>query len=228
METKMNNTNRKMAMIAGFSLLLMAIIAGFAYGYVFKSIYIESSGIATLQNLNNSKSLFKVFLFSFVIIFILDIVVSWCLYIFFKRVNKSLSLLCSLFRLIYSVLLGTALLNMFPILHLLSNINQNEILIMTPIKMFLYIWSFGLLVFGAHLFLLGLLIFKSDFVPKVLGVLILFASICYVVTNSSNLFIPNYGYYKETVDMFLSLPMALGEIVFAIWLAFIGSKEKEF
>lgn len=227
MEIKMLKTNRGLAMIAGFSLLIMAIIAGFAYGYVFQNIYVANSGATTLQNLNNSEFLFSVFLFSFVIILILDIVVSWSLYLFFKQVNQSLSLLSALLRLIYSALLGIALLNIFSVLQLLNNAPQSEVIILTNFKAFLNVWSFGLIIFGGHLFLLSFLIFKSDSTPTVLGALVLFASICYITTNGANLLLPNYGYYKETIDMFLSIPMALGELGLAIWLIFRGGKNRK-
>jgi hypothetical protein len=227
MKTKILKTNRKLAKVAGFSLLLMAILAGFAYGYVFQNIYVANNGVTTLHNLNNSEFLFRIFLFSFVIVLILDIVVSLSLYHFYKQVNKSLSLLTALFRLIYSALLGIALFNIVSVLQLLNNVPQSEIIIMNNLKTFLDVWSLGLILFGCHLFLLSFLIFKSDFTPNVLAVLVLLSSICYIITNGANQLLPNYGNYKETIDMVLSLPMALGELGLAIWLVFKGGKERK-
>ena len=86
----MLQTQRKMALVTGFSLIAMALLAGFAYGYGFEAIYVTSDRTATLLNLNNSKLLFRWVIFSFVIILILDVVVDWALYIFFKQVNESL------------------------------------------------------------------------------------------------------------------------------------------
>jgi hypothetical protein len=227
MENRILKTNRKLALIAGFSLLLMAIVAGFAYGYVFQNIYVANNGVTTLQNLNNSEFLFRLFLYCFIIVLILDILVSCTLYLFFKQVNKPLSLLTALFRLIYSGILGVALLKIMSVSQLLNNVPQNEFMIMTNLKSFMDIWSLGLILFGCHLFSLSLLVFKSKFAPNLLGVLILLASICYIITNAANLLMPNYANYKETIDMVLSMPMALGELVFAIWLVFKGGKDSK-
>jgi len=227
MENRIQKTNRQQALVAGLSLLLMAIVAGFAYGYVFQNIYVANSGATTLRNLNNSDFLFRLFLYCFVIVLILDILVSCYLYLFFKQVNKSLSLITALFRLIYSVVLGIALLKTLSVLQLLNDLPQSEVMIMTNLKSFLFIWSFGLILFGCHLFFLSILVFKSNFIPNILGVLVLLASICYIVTNVANLLMPNYANYKETIDMVLSMPMALGELVLAIWLVFKGGKDRK-
>lgn len=226
MRTKVQITNRKLALIAGLSLLLMAIIAGFAYGYVFQNIYVENKGTATLQNVNSSEQPFQLFFYCFTIVLVLDIVVSCIFYFFFRQVNKVLSLTSALFRLIYSFVLGIALLKIVSVMQLFNHLPQTEIMIITKLKSFLDIWSFGLILFGFHLFSLGFLIFKSGFMPKILGVLVLLGSICYIATNTANMLMPNYIVYKETVDMFLSMPMALGELALAVWMVFKGGKDR--
>ncbi|MEX2593668.1 MAG: DUF4386 domain-containing protein [Anditalea sp.] len=224
----MKNTNlstrRKMALVTGFSLVAMALIAGFAYGYAFQSIYVAGDGTATLMNLNNSKLLLRLVIFSFVVILILDVVIAWALYFFFKQVNEPLSLLCAWLRLIGAAFLGVALLNLSVVLQLLNNIPQNEALIMNSLRTFLDVWSLGLMVFAFHLFLLGRLILNSGYIPKVLGILTLIASVCYLLSNMAHLLLSNYDQYKGTVDMVLSLPMALGELGIAIWLMFKGAR----
>lgn len=224
MENRIQKTNRKPALVTGLSLLLMAIVAGFAYGYAFQNIYVADSGATTLQNLNNSEFLFRLFLHGFVIVLILDVLVSCYLYFFFKQASKSLSLITALFRLVYSVVLGIALLKILSVLQLLNDYPQNEALIMNNLKSFTDIWSLGLILFGCHLFFLSILVFKSDSTPNVLGVLVLLASVCYIATNAANLLMPSYVVYKETIDMVLSMPMALGELGLAVWLVFKGGK----
>lgn len=226
----MKNTNlstlRKMALVTGFSLLAMALIAGFAYGYAFQSIYVAGDGTATIMNLNHSTLLLRLIILSFVVILILDVVIAWALYFFFKQVNEPLSLLCAWFRLIGAAFLGVALLNLSSALQLLNNIPQNEALIMNSLRTFLDVWSLGLMVFACHMFLLGQLILKAGYIPKVLGIITLFAALSYLLSNMAHLLLPNYDQYKGTVDMVLSLPMALGELGIAIWLMFKGGKIK--
>ena len=100
----MNNMtiSRRMGLVAGISLVIMAIVAGFAYGYIFQSIYIPFDQYTTLLNLKQFSFLFRLFIFLFLIVLILDIIVAWALYYFFKEDNESLSLLTAYLRLVYA------------------------------------------------------------------------------------------------------------------------------
>jgi hypothetical protein len=87
------------------------------------------------------------------------------------------------------------------------------------------IWSLGLVLFGLHLFLVGYLVFRSGRMPRTLGVLAMLASFCYVATSAANLVLPNYDQYKPTVELFLTAPMAIGELGVGLWLLIKGGKE---
>ncbi len=89
-------------------------------------------------------------------------------------------------------------------------------------KGFNNIWSIGLVVFGCHLYVLGYLVFKSGYIPKIFGVLLIIASLCYIINNFANLLVNNYEKYKATVELFFSLPMIAGELGFGLWLLFKG------
>lgn len=222
----MHQTTPKIALVAGLSLIAMALIAGFAYGYGFENIYVANDGSATLKNLNESTALFRWVLFSFVIILILDVVVAWALYLFLKQVNESLSLLSAWLRLVYAALLGIALLNLVGVLPEATDHPQSVSLTMAHFRAFLAMWSLGLIVFGGHLFLLGYLMLRSGFISKILGVLMLIASVCYIFANVAQLLLPNYEHYKATVDAVLSAPMALGELGLAGWLVWKGGRRR--
>jgi hypothetical protein len=226
MTHKITDTPRKMALLAGFSILTMALLAGFGYGYVFQSIYAAGDSATTLTNLQHSSFLFRLFILSFVLVLILDVVLAWALYIFFQQVHPSMSLLATWFRLVYAALLGISLLPLLVVTDLLNMPLPNASLIMTSLKAFLSMWSLGLIVFGCHLVSLGYLIIKSGNIPKILGVFTLIAAVGYLSTNVANLLMTDYEQYKKTVDMALSLPLALGELGIGIWLLVKGGKGK--
>lgn len=215
-----------MALVTGYSLVAMAILAGWGYGYAFNSIYVANDSAMTLTNLNHSTALFRWFILSFIGVLLLDVVVSWSLYLFFKPVHASLSLLSAWMRLVYAALLGVAILNLMMVLPLLTNVPQNDVLIMNSIKSFMAMWSLGLIVFGAHLFVLGYLVLKSGFIPKFFGGLLLLAAACYFGSNIANLLMSNYEQYKKTVDMIIGLPLAVSELGLAVWLLLKGGKTK--
>ena len=116
----MKFTQRSQALAAGISLLIMAIAAGFSYGYVRSGIEVPANPSATFGNLKESATLFKAGLGGWILIFITDLIVTFSLYLFFKTTQKNIYLITAAFRLVYTALLGMALISLFTILPLLQ------------------------------------------------------------------------------------------------------------
>jgi hypothetical protein len=228
-------SQRKAALVAGFAILIMAILAGFAYGFVLKGLIVPDNVTLTANNIKSSMMLFRIGIFSFLVVLICDVLVAWALHVFLKQVNENLSLLTAWLRLVYSAILGIALLNFVFVLLLFNDANylsvfetsQLNALVTFFLNAFNSIWSIGLVVFGCHLYVLGYLVFKSGYVPKIFGSLLIIASLCYVTSNFANLLLPNYEKYKATVELFISLPMIVGELGFGLWLLFKGGIASE-
>lgn len=228
-----DGSQRQAALVAGFAIVIMAAAAGFAASYVLDSLFVPGDAAATANNIEASELLFRSGIFGWLIILICDVLAAWGLYVFLKPVNQSLSLLSSWFRLIYTAVLGTALLNFVIVLLLISGADylaafetaQLQALVLIFLNGFNNLWSIGLVVFGIHLLLLGYLVLKSGFIPKIWAVLLLIASLGYMITNVANLLVPNYEAYKGTIELIFILPMILGELGLAFWLLFRGGKE---
>lgn len=218
---------RKLAVTAGFSLVLMALLAGFGYGFAFPKIVIPGNPRATLENLQQSEPLFRMVILAFVLILLLDVVVAWAFYFFFKPVDAALSLLAAWLRIVYAALLGTALFPLAQVLPLLKQPRDNGPAMLNSLQSFQTTWSLGLILFGFHLLGLGYLVMKSGrAVPRMLGWLAVLAALCYLFTNTANLVFPDYEAYKARVEGVLSLPMALGELALAVWLLVKGGKRQ--
>ncbi|CAF4430894.1 unnamed protein product, partial [Rotaria magnacalcarata] len=69
--------------------------------------------------------------------------------------------------------------------------------------------------------------FKSGYIPRLFGILLIIASLCYITSNFANLLLSNYEKYKATVELFISLPMIVGELGFGLWLLFKGGIEPQ-
>ena len=78
---------------------------------------------------------------------------------------------------------------------------------------------------GLWLFPFGYLVFKSGFLPKILGVLLMLGSFGYLLNFAGHTLIPNYS--KIGISSYISLPASIGEIGTCIWLLIIGVKEKK-
>ena len=100
------------ALISGFCLLIMVIAAPVAEMYAYPKLIVRGSIAETINNLSMQKSLFTTCILAYLLTFILDIVVSWSLYLLLKPVNADVSLLAALFRVVYTVVAIAALLNL--------------------------------------------------------------------------------------------------------------------
>ncbi|MBP0723647.1 DUF4386 domain-containing protein [Bacillus sp. RG28] len=227
---------RKAALFGGTFIIIMALVSFFSYGFVHGNLVVQNDAIATFNNLMSSKNLFKAEIFGWLIILISDILVAWAFYIFLKPINNGLSLLGAFLRLTYASILGVAILNLLFVLLLTKNTDYLSLLKMAQIKaqMMLFlgafdsIWSIGLIVFGGHLIIVGYLAFKSDSIPKFISILLLIASVGYIVINLFKTFLPQFDGVIFILNIVFSIPMIAGELCFGIWLLLKGGKVRTF
>lgn len=216
---------RKAAIVAGLGLLIMTIFYVLADFFVFKNLIVKGDATTTANNIMANMMEFRSGICGILIVLICDVVVAWALYIFLKPVNKSLSLLVAWFRLVYAAMLGIALFNLIIVLILSSGTNYLAVFkadqlyahILLFINAFYDVWILGLIVFGLHLGLLGYLVFKSDYVPNILGVLLILAGFSYLIDNFGKLLFHNYNLNIATF-------LGWGELIFMFWLLFKGTK----
>lgn len=215
------------ALISGFGLLIMVLTVPFAEFYIFPKLIAENPAL-TANNIIDNKLLFTTGIFLHFITLICDIVVAWSLYVFLKPVFKHLSLLTALFRLIYAAMYLVALVNLIKVLNLLNINEKSNLLDQTQfydsisfyISSFHLEWSFGLIIFGIYLILLGYLVFNAEYVPKIFGILLIIAGIGYMVNTLGSFLFPNINTEFLMVTFF-------GELVFMFWLLIKGSKIKD-
>lgn len=218
-------SSRKAALIAGFGLLIMTVFYLSADFFVMQNLIVKGDATTTAKNIIENGMLFRWGICSLLIVLICDVIVAWAFYIFLKPVNKNLSLLSAWLRLIYAAILGIALANFVNVLTLLSDTNymavyeadQLHALMMLFLNAFNDVWALGLIVFGFHLFILGYLVFKSDYIPKILGVLLLVAGLGYLIDYFCKLLFPD-------IDLAISMIVGWGELIFMFWLLWKGGK----
>jgi len=218
----MNNT-RTFAKLTGWSIVLMTIVSGFVFGYANPKIY-DPDNLDLLQNnLFVNLKLYNLMLIGFIIIILLDIIVSLTIYFFFKDDNSKLAFLSFLLRIIYTIIFifsfGYLVDNV-----LLTSINNDAVL--KNYQMFYLLWSLGLIVFGFHLLVVGILMKLHKQIPKILWYLTILAGVSYILVHFLKNVFPEISEFTTTLENILSLPMAIGEIGLAVWLIVRGGKAK--
>jgi Domain of unknown function (DUF4386) len=218
-------STRTAAIVAGLGLLLMAILAPFANFYALGNLVVANDAKATANNIMGSSELFRIGIFCFLIVAVLDVIVAWALHVLLEPVNKSLSLLAAWFRVVYAAVFAIALMPLLGVVQLLSGAeylkgletNQLHAQVMLSLSAFHNGWDLGLVIFGCHLLILGSVLFKSGFVPHWLSVLVSIAGVGYLADSFGKFLIPNYN---VTVAAFTFV----GEFLLIFWLLWRGIK----
>ncbi len=216
---------RRAARIAGLSYVTMFVLAIFANFVVREGLVEPGNAEATVANISGSIGLFRLGLLSFLVIFILDVVIAWGLHVVFRRVNRDISLASAWFRLIYTALLGVALVSMFQVLEILDGgslgfltTDQVNAQTMTALASFESTWLIGLMAFGIHLVLLGVLICKSGIVNKALGYVLIAAGVAYVLDTAAHGMLSDYESVAPIFLIAVALPSMIGEGWLGLWL----------
>lgn len=224
--TEMNSIQRT-ARFAGVLYLIITIAAIVAHYYVPSNIIVPGDATATANNIMNNETLFRVGgVGSELIILLSEIVLSVVLYVLLKPVNKTLSLLAAVSRLAMTTIHGLNLINYFFALLLLGGASYTTIfeadqlhaLVMLFLDAHSYGFTIGIAFLTLHVFILGYLIFKSGYFPKILGVLFVAAAFGYLIDSFALLLSTSY----ETTPVYLALPIAISEIAFPLWLLIKG------
>jgi len=196
---------RTAARVTGLGFILMFALALFADGFVLQSLVVPGDAATTVNNIKANELLFSLGIAGYIIILALDTVISLTLYVILKPVNKSLSSLTAVLRLLYTAIMGISLFAL--------------------VLLFINEYSYGKLIayifFISHVFLLGYLVFKSGYIPRSLGVFLIIASFCYIILLYGDYILPKN---LEVLSMIAMVPATFAEISLGIWLLLKGVK----
>lgn len=221
----MNHSEKRAGLIAGISLIVMAMAAGFAYGFAQDKL-VDVSAEIMKQNLLENQSLFYAVLAAWALIFITDLIVSKALFNVFSHTNRRISAITALVRIAYTLMLGVGILQLSSLVPLLNG-HEIKVDVRLPFALFERIWSAGLIIFGFHLIGLGYLSIKSKFIPALLGYLLYLAGVSYILIHAARQFALFGQPVIDSAETILAIPMALGELLLAIWLIYKGLRKKK-
>ncbi|MCB0544979.1 MAG: DUF4386 domain-containing protein [Saprospiraceae bacterium] len=89
--------------------------------------------------------------------------------------------------------------------------------------LFLEMHGYGYLIsgvfFGLHCFFLGYLLYRSDYFPRILGILMVGASFAYLIDCFTNFLAPDLAPVTEWLVVTMAV---IAELSFALWLLIKG------
>lgn len=219
-------TLRQAALIAGFAYLLSPVTT--AEFSIMPKLVIPENIEQTVQNIVAHHGLFVAAIFCYLITFIEDVVIAWALYVLLVPVNRSVSLLTAWFRLVYTAIALFGWLNLVTVFRLLNTPDyltafgsaQLHAQVLLLLRSFRYDWSMSLVIFGIHLVLLGYLIYRSGYIPRIIGILLVIDGLGWAIDSLQPYLYPNAHLGFLFITFF-------GELVFMLWLLIRGWKIQE-
>jgi len=214
---------RLQARIAGF-LYLIIIVAG-AVGYTLHStLFVGNDAAATAGNILASEQQWRLSFAAMLVMLACDVAVAGIFYVVFRPVNRTLSLIACAFRLVLVAIVGVAMLGRYVPLLLLKDTasaafetDQLQAMGLLSITMFERGFDVALVFFGFHCLAIGWLIYRSIFLPRFLGVLLVIAGLCYLMSTVVNLVFP-----MVALPFDIQLLSYAAEIALCLWLIAIG------
>lgn len=223
-------TNKKTSRLAGLIWLLMFIFGPIAQ-IIRSKLFVTGDMAATAQNIMSNEFLFRLGFISDLIMMVLLLLLPLVLYKLFHNVNKNLSVLMVVFVMVSVPINMLNLLNEYAAVHLLSGAEYLKAIgaeqltanAMLSYDLYLHGYEIANVFFALWLIPLGLLVYKSDFLPKILGILL--------VIGGCGLLLEVFIYFllpgNETINAILLIPQTISEFVFLIWILVKGINESK-
>ncbi len=213
---------RLRARVAGLLYLIGSItgVFGILYG---PSLLLPSNAAATASNILVHASLFRLSIVSALLDQMIFILVALALYQVLKPVNRNMAALMVIFLLLSVPIAMFNELNNVAVLFLLSGADSLKVFtadqLHALVRFFLDLHAVGLniafLVGSLWFFPMGYVVFKSGFLPKMLGVLLLINGFGYLIDSFAALLFPS-------LNVNIVLFTGWVEVVFALWLVIKG------
>lgn len=222
---------KKTARLAGLLYLLLAIVAPYGLIYVPNKIIVSGDALATANNILSNEFIWRLGVASALISQVIFLFVVFVLYRLLKHVNEHqarlmvglvivavpIDFIASVFKIMTLMVLKGGILESF-------EPEQINDLAMNFLKIGSYGTQMVQLYWGLWLIPFGLLVYKSEFIPRILGIFLILNGMAYIILSFTFLLFPDY----QTVVSQFSMPfLFLGELPIIIWLLIKGVKVKQ-
>jgi hypothetical protein len=202
--------------------MAMAALAGLGNFVAVEGLVTPGDAARTADDILAAEGTFRLGVLALYLVVVLDVVIAWALMRVFSPVSESLSRLAAWFRLAYSAIFMVAISQLAGIPDLLGGgsgaftSEQVDAQALLKVDAFNDIWFAGLILFAVHLVLVGYLTYRSGYVPKLLGVLIVVAGLGYAFDS--------VGTVLSESPPAVSTVTFVGEFLLGVWLLFRGRR----
>lgn len=220
-------SDKNLAKIAGLCYLIVIAAGLFSEVFVRQALRVPDDALATAHNIQTHDMLFRFGFVADLINFIIGLPGVMIIYFLFKRVNTLLMQLALAFVVIQTAIIAINLLNQISPLLILGNdpylqtfqTNQLATLSLLYLDTQIMGYAIGLVFFGFYCLIIGFIIYRSQMIPKLLGILYAISGFCYLV-NSFTMFLSKG--FTNPLFAYLAIPIFIGELSLCLWLLIKG------
>ncbi len=225
------NSTKKTARIAGLLYLVNGVTGFFSIIYVPGKLIVSGNAAATANNILASERFFRLGIVSELTCAAEFVFLLWVLYRLLGAVNKRHALLMVILGLLQIPIMFVNALNEIAALALLRGADFLSVFdkphLNAMAMLFLNLHSEGFVVagilWGLWLFPFGILVYRSRFLPRILGVLLIAACFGYLAQSLTSLLLPSY---EDVVYRYAGIPLTLAEPAMILWLLIRGAKDQ--
>ncbi len=221
-------TNKKTARLAGLLWLLMFIFGPIAQ-IIRDKLFITGDKVTTANNIIANNFLFRIGFVSDLIMMILFLLLPLVLYKLLSTINKNLAAVMVIFAIVGTAINMMNLLNEFSSLQFLSDegyrkafeAGQLQAQAMHSYNLYLHGYEIANVFFALWLLPLGLLVYKSRFIPKILGILLVVGGCGLFLEVFIHFLFPSF----TGVTTIILIPQTMAEFSFLAWILIRGINE---
>lgn len=226
------NSDKKTARFAGFLYLLVILFGVFAELYVRAGLIASNNAAETVQNIIANERLFRLGFVSDLLMQVTFLLLPLPLYQLFKKVDKNQAMLMILLVAIGVAIMCLNMLHQFAAILMLKKGNfvaafsaaQVNELVVLFLDFQKYGYRIAQIFFGLWLLPLGYLSYRSGFIPKVIGSMLMVACFSFLLDFFLFFLISDYS---QTLSGWITLPTTIGEFAMCFWLLIKGVKSSK-
>lgn len=207
------NARGRAGLVAGIALALMAFLGAWANFGAIAPLFAAGDAAGTAENVAAAEPLFRAGIGAMLLVAALDIIVAIAVFMVFEPVSRGVALASAAFRVAYAAGLVAALGQLATVPALLDVPEQA----MRAFEVYHATWQVSLVLFAIHLLLIGYLGFRSGFMPRIFGVLLVLAGLGYLADGIGFILIPEFS---PTFALFTFI----GEVTLIFWLLISGRR----
>ena len=213
---------RALARVTGALYLCIMVAAMFAEGFVRDRLIVSNDAAETVRRITEFEQLWRWGVVADVTTTFCDVAVAVLLFLLLKPGGERIALGAAVFRLVYSAMMAASAALLVGPLYLIKHApagTEMQTLVSYSISLHQTTFSIGLILFGAHLIMVGLLIARSTFLPRLIGLALAIAGACYITNSILGLVAPDMA---SGLFPWILLPGFLAEGALTLWLIIVG------